>query len=84
MKPIIFQTVRHETPSCKTITHVYVRDNYNVTQTIEVMKHGTFKKFDACVHSADIVTYLDSTNKEMDILIKEFVCYKHSNDIYDL
>ena len=84
MNTINFQTIRHETPSCKTITHMYVRDAYNVTQTIEVMKHGTFKKFDVCVHNNDVVTYLDSTSKELDTLIKEFVCYKHSNDIYDL
>ena len=74
MKSINFKTVRHETPSCKTIIHMYVRDNYNVTQTIEITKHGIFKTFDVCVLNDDTVTYLDSTSKEMDMRIIHIQC----------
>lgn len=83
MESINFQTAIQETASCKTITHMYVRDEYNVTQTIEIMKHGIFKKFDVCKRVSDVVTYLDSTSKDRELLIKEFIIYKINNEIND-
>lgn len=83
MKTINFQTVRHETPSCKTITHMYVRDTYNVTQTIEVMKHGIFKSINVSIRKGDVIEFLDSSSNILDTLTKEFVCYKINNNITD-
>ena len=83
MKTINFQTVRHETPSCKTTTHMYVNGVFNLTQTIENMKHGIFKSINICEHKGDVVEYINNYSIDGDRMIKEFVHYKAINNIVD-